>query len=68
MTLNVLKGCDGALALISLTLAPYVALEPSGEGIALRAAVVGFRLRVDSVGEYRTIVAATRRQLAHDVV
>jgi hypothetical protein len=60
-------GVGGAmvlLALISLTLAPNIALEPSGERVALRAAVVGFGCTLILWGSIVPIAAAAGRQLA----
>jgi hypothetical protein len=53
------------LASISLTLPPSVALESSGEQLALRAAVVGLGSALILWGSILPIVAATYWQLVH---
>jgi hypothetical protein len=53
------------LAVISLTLPPSVILAPSGERLAVRAAVVGFGCAVSLWGGILPLVVATRRHLLH---
>ncbi len=60
---GVVGGAMALLAVVSLTLAPQVAVGPSGDRIGVRAAVLGFGCAIILWGGVLPVVAATWRQI-----